>query len=161
MERSMVDARRSGRTARGASAKLASTSRARAHCVNFIHELQAYRTRGRSLKPPATQPAFVFLHEKAVAVAQLVVLASLSILHPSCRSLADAGATRSRRVSSSPSWLSVCPFALDSPCQRARTPSFIRVARSYPYSRMRLTRVWLHRCIWHWPYDLREHALRV
>ena len=117
--------------------------------------------RGRSLKPPATQPAFVFLHEKAVAVAQLVVLASLSILHPSCRSLADAGATRSRRVFSSLSWLSVCPFALDSPCQRARTPSFIRVARSYPYSRMRLTRVWLHRCIWHWPYDLREHALRV
>ena len=44
MESSMVDARRSGRTARGASAKLASTSRARAHCVNFIHELQAYRT---------------------------------------------------------------------------------------------------------------------
>ena len=40
----MVDARRSGQTARGASAKLASTSRARAHCVNFIHELQAYRS---------------------------------------------------------------------------------------------------------------------
>ena len=30
-----------------------------------------------------------------------------SILSPSCRSLADAGATRSRRVSSSPSWSSV------------------------------------------------------
>ena len=42
----MVDARRSGRAARGASAKLASTSRARAHCVNFIHELQAYRRVG-------------------------------------------------------------------------------------------------------------------
>lgn len=49
----------------------------------------------------------MFLDEKAVVVAQLVSLPSLSILHSLCRSLADAGETRSRRVSSSPSWSSV------------------------------------------------------
>ena len=52
----MVDARRSGRTARGASAKLASTSRARAHCVNFIHELQAYRSRMPGLEDLQRKP---------------------------------------------------------------------------------------------------------
>ena len=51
MGTSMVDARRSGRAAREASAKLASTSRARAHCVNFIHELQAYRNLILSIPP--------------------------------------------------------------------------------------------------------------
>ncbi len=88
----------------------------RRSCGHSAMELSARRQIGmvrtherplrRSLKRPTTQPTFVF-HAKAVAVVQVVSSALQFILHPQCRSPEDAGATRSRRVFSSPSWSSV------------------------------------------------------
>ena len=116
----------------------------------------------RSLNWPTTQLAFVFHDEKAVAVVQLVSLASQPTLSPSCRSPEDAGVTRSRRVSSSPSWSSVSLWTPNFICQRARTPP-VAVASAHPRPPLRMCADYslTCRCFWHWTYYLREHSLRV
>lgn len=91
---------------------------------------------------------------------------SHSILSPSCRSLADAGATRSRRVFNSPSWSSVShPISLLSRALPANAHGPCVYIPPYPPVLPNLlpvlTIALTHRCFWHWSYHLREHSLRV